>query len=98
MTTTMIEIRSFDDATQTETTFRPFAWFDWPLQLVNIVGNTFSRIRITHKRPRVVLVRRGGLRDIRRQEIIEGGPLTPIVTRRRFESAEEFREVAGRNW
>lgn len=104
MTTAMIEISSFNEKTLTKTTIAPFAWFSWPMEIGYLVlrslGNAFDMMTtgkpviMTGGPVKELLIKRGGLRDIKQQEILRTGSLTPFRKIIRYEDANDFKEAA----
>jgi hypothetical protein len=88
----MIEINSFNDKTQTMTTIRPFAWFVWPLELIN---QLLAQIRAATTGLRIV---GGPVRITRRtgndEEILECAFLTPIRRTVIYVRREEYEAKA----
>lgn len=100
----MIEICSFNAKTLTKTTFAPFAWFSWPMEIIRMtiatvrntveLASTGKTIQIDGGPVKELYVRAGGLRDIKRQEVVKTGSLTPIRRVVRYEDAEDFKKVS----
>lgn len=98
MTTAMIEITTYNEKTLTEVRVAPFAWFSWPMELINLV---LREIRTAAGAPRAtggpvkeVLVKHGCLKDHRGHVVIKTGALSPIFYVTRYESREDFEKVS----
>lgn len=94
MTTTMIEITSYNEKTQTATTFRPFAWFGWPMQIFNVIAATFKGVRISGGFVKRSVVNSPTGKITERATILETSILDPIVTRRKFNDPDDFRKAS----
>lgn len=98
MTTTMIEITTYNAKSLTEVRVEPFAWFHWPMELVNIVLREIKTAaggpRITGGQVKEVFVKKGCLKDHRGHVIVKTGTLSPIFYVTRYESREDFEKVS----
>jgi len=94
MTTTMIEISSFNEKTLTKTTFAPFAWFDWPMQTVSYLKElaTPKETRISFALAKEILVKKGQLRPAQKTIVVRKARLSPMVKTTQYEDAEEFKK------
>lgn len=98
MTTAMIEITTFHEKTLTRVNFAPFAWFSWPMELVNLVLREIKTLaggpRVTGGPVKEVFIKDGCLKDHRGQIVVRTSTLSPIFYVTRYESAEDFKKVS----
>lgn len=100
----MIEICSFNAKTLTKTTFAPFAWFGWPMQIAAVVIETIRNaammtsegrfVKRTGGKVKEVRIATGGLKDIQKQTVLRTCSLTPIKITTHYDSAEDFKKVS----
>lgn len=102
MTTAMFEITSFHKDTQTRVNFAPFAWFDWPMQVVNMVLREVKTLaggpRITGGPVKEVFVKSGCLKNMKGHVIVKTCALSPLFHVTRYESAEDFEKISKPDW
>lgn len=98
MTTAMIEITSYNEKTLTEVRVAPFAWFSWPIELINLCVREIKTLaggpRVTGGPVKEVFVKNGCLKDHRGRVIVRTSTLSPIFYVTRYESIEDFKKVS----
>lgn len=100
MSTTMIEFYSFDEKAMTKTTFAPFAWFYWPMEILGLVLATIRNtatattdgryLKRTGGKVKAVRVERGGLTDLARHTVLETCALSPVRVTTEYVAVEDF--------
>lgn len=97
MTTAMIEITSYNTKTLTRTTFRPFAWFGWPMEFARIVIDTFTNagkgIATSGGRVKRVTVNSPTGRITNRAIVTETSLLSPIFYHTTFNDPDDFQQA-----
>lgn len=90
----MIEISSFNEKTLTKTTFAPFAWFSWPMDIWSIISATLRGIHISGGYVQKAVVNSPTGRMTERAKILKTSVLRPIFTQRTFNDADDFKKAA----
>lgn len=100
MTTTMIELNLFNKETLTRTTFHPFAWYSWPMEILSLVAATLkgSATGITSNGGKVkrVIVNSPTGKITERAKIVETCALSPILYHTTFNDPDDFQQAMKR--
>lgn len=100
MSTAMIELNLFNKATLTRTTVHPFAWFHWPMDIIDLVSKTFrasaSGVASSGGKVKRVIVNSPSGKISARAQVVETSALTPILYHTTFNDANDFEQAMKR--
>ena len=100
MTAAMIELNVFNKETLTRTTVHPFAWFHWPMDILDLVTATVkaSATGVASKGGKVkrVIVNSPTGRMTERAQVVETTALTPILYHTTFNDPDDFEQAMKR--
>lgn len=88
----MIEITIYNEQKKTRRTVRPFAWFHWPLELIQAISSAFKPVRVTGG-----FVSRSVLKSDGRFDVLKTSTLSPVSIVTLYEDNERFSKDA-RTW
>ena len=101
MTSAMIQLDFFNEETLTKTTLHPFAWFQWPMDIINLVTATVKAsatgVGSTGGKVKRVIVNSPTGRITERATVVQTSALTPILYYTTFNDPDDFRQAMKRD-